>query len=261
MQLTTFTRGLPTLPCCEMTLLLLLLCGPSLISSNLGLLDPTALGTPKHGDTGRQADWPCPLAQEISPCTCGHSGAKLSILCDNVVTIDEIERIFSVEFPFNNLWRITLMVNDYDIWTSSEAVNIPKNVFMDKTSKIIDIGIKVTEVDPLAFENTAAELKDLDISAGNGHVLAINPIEVFPFYILEDFPNLRSFMLQMTAISDRTFEWHESRPLFSDLVLPNLGNPYKYILTNHVFPRVSPYCWRNADPRPKALHCSQAEGS
>ena len=50
------------------------------------------------------------------------------------------------------------MVNDYDIWTSSEEVNIPPNVFRDKTAKIIDIGIKVTEVDPLAFENTAHEL-------------------------------------------------------------------------------------------------------
>ena len=216
--------------------LLMFLCVPALCSGD-SPLDTRVLVTPntKHeiqykrvlekpqqGDTAQQADWPCPLAEEISPCTCGHDGARLSIICDNVVDIEEIERIFSVEFPFNNLWEIALIVNDVDVWMNSEAADVPKNVFKDKTAKHIWIDLKVEQVDPLAFENTAHELEDLSIS-GPGWADAKNPIEVFPFYILDDFPNLRWFMLQGTMLSDRTFEWHESRPLFSDLILPNLG--------------------------------------
>ena len=50
-------------------------------------------------------DWPCPLAEEITPCTCDeyYGPRKITIYCNNVIDIKEIERVFSVDFPFKNL--------------------------------------------------------------------------------------------------------------------------------------------------------------
>ena len=166
-------------------------------------------------------DWPCPPAEEISPCQCGQRGnssSKLELFCDGVVDIEEIERVFSVEFPFNNLYSIALIVNDYDLWMSHDAVVIPQNIFKDKTAKDVWISIKIAEVHPSAFERMSNTLTSLSIS-GAVYVDGVSPIEYFPIYILEHFPNLKWFMLQDTMLSDTTFE----QTLFSEMVLPNLG--------------------------------------
>jgi len=165
------------------------------------------------------SDWPCPLAEEISPCTCGQtSPGKLQVICKDVVDIEEINRIFSVEFPFNNLEEITLIVNDNDLWINHSDVTIPQNVFQDKTASRIWISMKVVEVHPKAFENMGETLTELSIS-GAGMVDGEIPLDYFPIYMLNDFPNLKWFMLQSTMLSDTTFE---KKPAFSDLVLPNI---------------------------------------
>ena len=43
-------------------------------------------------------DWPCPLAEDIAPCTCDeyYGPGKIQILCDNVVQIEEIERALNI---------------------------------------------------------------------------------------------------------------------------------------------------------------------
>ena len=51
-------------------------------------------------------DWPCPLAEDIFPCTCSNDINGLAILCDNVVELSEIQRIFSKHFPFPEMGRI-----------------------------------------------------------------------------------------------------------------------------------------------------------
>ena len=139
------------------------------------------------------ADWPCPLAEEIDPCQCGQRGdspAKLEFICEDVVDVEEIQRVFSMEFPFNNLEFITILVNDYELWMNHSAVVIPQNIFGDKTAKDIWISIKVAEVNPQAFDNMAETLTSLSIS-GAGHVDGQNTLKFCPLYILQDFPNLQ----------------------------------------------------------------------
>ena len=50
-------------------------------------------------------EWPCPLAEDIFPCTCSNDINGLKILCDNVVELSEIQRIFSQHFPFPNMGK------------------------------------------------------------------------------------------------------------------------------------------------------------
>ena len=207
-------------------LLLLLLAPPWVVLSLSYTMDERGLQQPEHQDTQWLESWPCPPAEEVAPCSCGQAGgnpSKLEMLCDGVVDLQEIERVFAVQFPFNNLHSIALSVNDYNIWENSTAVTLPPNVFKDKTAKRIWISIKVSEVDPLAFENTSDMLEDLSIS-GPGWVDGKNPLDDFPLYILESFPNLKRFMLQGTMIADKMFDHHENlTPVFSELSLPNLG--------------------------------------
>ena len=105
----------------------------------------------------KSKDWPCPLAEEIAPCTCDeyYGPGKISIYCNNVIDINEIERVFNVEFPFNNLFGIILMVQDPNLWEQSEPIVLPPDVFKDKTAKLIDISLKLKEVHPDAFKNIA----------------------------------------------------------------------------------------------------------
>ena len=78
-------------------------------------------------------DFPCPLASEIYPCECYvQEVSKITIHCDGVLKLDEITRIFSVEFPIKDLEQIVFISNDYALWDSSQPISIPKNIFQDK---------------------------------------------------------------------------------------------------------------------------------
>ena len=48
-------------------------------------------------------DWPCPLAEDIAPCTCSYLNSRISLECQNIVELTELERIFSQHFPFPNM--------------------------------------------------------------------------------------------------------------------------------------------------------------
>ena len=45
-------------------------------------------------------DWPCPLAEDIAPCVCSYRDSRIEMVCDNVVMLKDIQRIFSQHFPF-----------------------------------------------------------------------------------------------------------------------------------------------------------------
>ena len=73
--------------------------------------------TPSSILTNLQNDenWPCPLAEDIAPCTCLYRDSRIEIVCENVVELSEIERIFSTHFPFpkmGNLSRICFIVKN-----------------------------------------------------------------------------------------------------------------------------------------------------
>ena len=63
--------------------------------------------TPSSFLTNLQNDenWPCPLAEDIAPCTCLYRDSRIEIVCENVVELSEIERIFSKPFPFPNMGK------------------------------------------------------------------------------------------------------------------------------------------------------------
>ena len=50
-------------------------------------------------------NWPCPLAEDIAPCTYSYRDSRIDIECQNVVELSEIERIFSKPFPFPNMGK------------------------------------------------------------------------------------------------------------------------------------------------------------
>ena len=141
-----------------------------------------------------------------------------------MVDINEIERVFSTEFPFNNLHEIILSAQDPDVWEQSNPVLLPPNVFKDKTAKDIWIDIKLKEVHPDAFNNTAHLIEMLEIG-GPGFADAINTIEDFPLHILLTFTNLKYLLFQGTNLGDRVFE--NSKPPFHEMEFENLGkNPW-----------------------------------
>ena len=171
----------------------------------------------------KMEDFPCPLASEIYPCECYvQEVSKITIHCDGVFKLDEITRIFSVNFPINDLEQIIFISNDYALWDSSRPISIPKNIFQDKTAKHIWIYFKVEEIHPEAFLNTAGFVEELAIS-GLGLDRRLNPLDKFPLYILEDFPNLKRLIIQQTMLSDETFLWSDDLPKFEELMLLNLG--------------------------------------
>ena len=134
--------------------------------------------------------------------------------------INEIDRIFSMEFPLNNIDYIGLY--NQEIWEESTPVKIPPNLFREKTARRLYLCIKISEIDPQIFINMASELEVI-IVCGFGPENR-NPIEEFPLYILDDLPNLIDLQFHMTQLSDQTFYWDNGKPSFSELVLPNIGN-------------------------------------
>jgi len=123
-----------------------------------------------------------------------------------------------------NLDSIVLMANYPTIFENSSPVNIPKNIFQDKTAKEITISIKIDKVHPKAFENTAAQLETLTITGkvGPDSEATRNPITVFPINMLEDLPSLKAFTLMFTMISDDMFKLDGDSRDFGDLLLSNI---------------------------------------
>ena len=173
--------------------------------------------------------WPCPLAEEIKPCTCNswfYGQGEIGIFCEDVTDINEIERVFSVEFPFNDLHGIELTIKNKDVWEQSEPVVLPANIFKDKTTKRITIAMKVKEIDPDTFNNTAHTIERLNIDGlwdwnGAGLIYA-NPIQNFSLNMLQSFPNFESLRLAGTMLDDAVFE--DANPPFSEMDFPNMGN-------------------------------------
>ena len=79
--------------------------------------------------------------------------SKLYFEC--ATTVDVIERVFSVEFPFNKFEWISWYSEDF-----AAVEKIPKNVFRDKSFKEIYLDIPIASIHPEAFESSKSRLKD-----------------------------------------------------------------------------------------------------
>jgi len=171
-------------------------------------------------------EWPCPSAEIIAPCECFLNGdsSNIEIVCKDITDISEIRRVFSNDFPIPNLSSILILVEDHDLWRNSSSVSIPKNIFYDKTAKEIWIGLKIKHVHDQAFENTAVHLERL-LFSGPGLAGETLPLKEFPMYVLEQLPNLRTFIIQDSNLKDYTFQWETPQGntrYLSNLFLPNL---------------------------------------
>ena len=164
-------------------------------------------------------DWPCPVASDISPCTCSEEMGEDSFMtfyCVDVTDMQVIQSVFRKPFPFSNLGEVIISVQDQYTWEDSVAVDIPANIFSDKSFKRIYFSMKVRDIHEHAFESSKDVLEDLFISGGFcGN--CNNELEFFPMHMLEGFPNLRYFILQETSLKDDTFAHH-----FDQLYLPNI---------------------------------------
>ena len=222
-------------------------------------------------EDSRSSGSSCPPAEAIAPCYCytdyrnqetGQWVSKLQIECDGLTDVGDIETVFSVDFPVINLDSIVLMANYPTIFENSSPVNIPKNIFQDKTAKEITISIKIDKVHPKAFENTAAQLETLTITGkvGPDSEATRNPITVFPLNMLEDLPSLKAFTLMFTMISDDMFKLGEDSRDFGDLLLSNIGERSRWsfcpLCTNRSIFRKAGFFWWQAHKSTKVLCCS-----
>ena len=96
-------------------------------------------------------DWPCPIAEEIAPCNC-HFDGVLRFDCFNV-SLEEVEKVFSVDFPFNNFEMIVWENENYQY-----IGELPMNVFQEKSFKEIWLKIDITSIHPKAFESSKSTL-------------------------------------------------------------------------------------------------------
>ena len=142
------------------------------------------------------------------------------------VSVEDIERIFSVDFPFNNLFSISWENGYY-----RHIGELPLNVFQEKSFQVIRLRIDITSIHPKAFESSKNTLRVLELHGWPDRYQPI-PITKFPIGMLRDFPNLETLMLEVTNITDETFMDEDN--LFSDVELPNLGKMYFQIAPSHL---------------------------
>ena len=79
---------------------------------------------------------------------------------------------------YNRLYldSIALIVNNPDVWDSSNPIPIPRDIFNGKSFRDIWISVKVADVDPDAFLSSHSRVEGLSINGGS-RVDAINTIE------------------------------------------------------------------------------------
>ena len=135
------------------------------------------------------------------------------------VSLEDVERVFSVDFPFNNFEAIFWENENYRY-----IGELPMNIFQDKSFVEIWLRIDVTSIHPKAFESSKNTLIVLWLMGWPDRPI---PITKFPIGMLRDFPNFGALELDNTNISDETFMDEDN--LFSDVELPNLGKMYSQL--------------------------------
>ena len=92
----------------------------------------------ERDEVTKMKDWPCPIAEEITPCTCSLHNDDPSLLflsCENASLVD-IERVFSIDFPFNTFYIMRWHNQD-----SQVIEELPMDVFQDKSFELIYLEI------------------------------------------------------------------------------------------------------------------------
>ena len=168
----------------------------------------------------KMKDWPCPIAEYIAPCTCSFDSVLWFYCFD--VSLEDVKRVFSVDFPFNNFEAIFWVNENYQY-----IGELPMNIFQEKSFKEIYLRIDITSIHPKAFESSKDTLIVLWMQGWPDRPI---PITKFPIGMLRDFPNFGALELDNTNISDETFMDEDN--LFSDVELPNLGKMYSQLFTS-----------------------------
>jgi len=109
----------------------------------------------------------CPDARLVHPCQCQSEKTVVSMACSNLLSVDQLRKIFESSFPQNELWQVVVK--------HSQLGNIGANIFADKSFTIILFqnvsGIE--EIEQHAFAASVDRLRVLSIDSSPLKNLAV----------------------------------------------------------------------------------------
>ncbi|MPC38626.1 oplophorus-luciferin 2-monooxygenase non-catalytic subunit-like [Portunus trituberculatus] len=135
----------------------------------------------------RETDLPCPDKDQIMPCTCHTDTLGLMTMdCSLIHSNDELQRIFSFEFPFKHFYKLII---DHD---PNDAENILTEIHSDTFKKltfqrVVIRGTQLQTIDENVFHDSHDTLNLFD--------LRNNKLSKFPFETLFLYSRLETLLL------------------------------------------------------------------
>ncbi|KAG0729029.1 Oplophorus-luciferin 2-monooxygenase non-catalytic subunit [Chionoecetes opilio] len=148
--------------------------------------------TPAPGAlTRNNPGWPCPIQTQIAPCKCSEDTEyNLHLDCSLANSDEELLRIFSSTFPFNDFYELKIIHDHNDV--TNVIDEITANTFADLTfERIIITGTRLEDINDEAFADSHATLKYLELS--NNYLYTV-PFESLALYL-----KLHTFILDDNA--------------------------------------------------------------
>lgn len=137
--------------------------------------------------------WPCPDNDLIAPCICSSDSVyNLDMDCSNIMDEDQLDSIFDIIFPFDDLKEFT--IDNVDL--QNAIINLTINVFDDKSFQSVKIkGTTLERIEDNVFINSHSTLTALRLQN--------NKIASFPFEIIAEYSKMTILDLsgnQITAL-------------------------------------------------------------
>ncbi|ROT76406.1 Oplophorus-luciferin 2-monooxygenase non-catalytic subunit [Penaeus vannamei] len=163
--------------------------------AHLGLL--SLLITFCHGRFLTFPKLPCPIPEDILPCTCtGDENGTMDMDCSHVVSEDELERVFSSFFPYTMFRNFTVVDNTYLKTLRNQALGIASFTGVYIMNSVLEV------VEPDALSSSFATARVVNMQN--------NSISSFPFETLPSFTSLLELGLSDNSL---TFPALESETL------------------------------------------------
>ena len=178
---------------------------------------------------GANGQFPCPVAEEIAPCTCStDDDFRISMDCSKVKSDEELSKAFSHTFPFNDIRQLLIKNKPSEARVPIEVIN--ESTFSDKTfDEVIISHTNLHKVTLQAFAYSNTTMESLKLSD--------NLLSEFPFEVVSYLHKLKKLYLHnnnLQIMSDLTSESLEeiqlsyNRQLYFDVNafkhVPNLRN-------------------------------------
>ena len=120
-------------------------------------------------------DWPCPMAEDIAPCTCSYYNNTFLFQIWVHIVIHTMEN----ELIYTNICldTVALILQDPEIWDNAKPMSLPVDIFNGKSFRNIWISLKVDHVDADAFLSSHETVEELYLS-GPGWVDGVMPLRM-----------------------------------------------------------------------------------